>query len=385
MPWQGEPEIHDLSETDYPRTWAALREGVADEVAPGFVAGIWDAREPNTFRIAAVGKRRVFPSELAMLPDTTFDLASLTKVFGTATLAALLIDRGWLRWEDEVSSILPGYAFPGVRISHLLSHTAGYAAWAPFWEDLRAHFGPRPLHLVSVSERQLEMRRRVLATAPEAPIATRALYSDLSFLVLGFCLEEITRMPLDQAMREFVWKPMGLNHPFYRRVIGADAASSRMEQVAATEDSQWRGGVLQGQVHDDNCWAMGGYGGHAGAFARAQDVLVFVRKLMSGFLTQATLAKSWSRPPAPKGCGRTLGWDTPTPGESSAGSYFSASSVGHLGYTGTSLWIDPEARIAITLLSNRVHPSRENIRIRAFRPRFHDALRIDSEARFGPI
>jgi CubicO group peptidase (beta-lactamase class C family) len=122
---------------------------------------------------------------------------------------------------------------------------------------------------------------------------------------------------------------------------------------------------------------MGGYGGHAGAFGTIRDVLHFARGLMTGFLSSPVLDAAWTRVQNPPGCDRTLGWDTPSGPTSSAGGHFSEQSVGHLGFTGTSLWIDPKAQLAVVLLSNRVHPSRDNLKIRTFRPQFHDAIRMD--------
>lgn len=363
-----------MDEAEFPRTRACLRAGVDEGVAPGFVAAVWTDREPGAMRVHAEGARRLMPGYLPMFADTVFDLASVTKVMGTATLAARLVDRGWIDWSTPLSALLPGWTHREVRLSHLLSHTAGLIWWEAYWERLRARFAPRPVWSVPVAERQAAMRELVLAARPEARPGERAVYSDLSFLLLGFALEEVTGLPLDEAVRRHVWQPMGLPRAHYHRIT-RDLEADRRLEVAATEDCPWRGGVLQGQVHDDNCWAMGGYGGHAGAFGTAEDVLRFARALLEGFLSPATLAAAWGR--VPGAGGRTLGWDSPSAEGSSAGRHFPAASAGHLGFTGTSLWIDPVNRVAVTLLSNRVHPSRENVAIKAFRPRLHDALRED--------
>jgi CubicO group peptidase (beta-lactamase class C family) len=374
-----------MDEARFSRTWEAIRSGVRQGVAPGMVAGLWDARDPDRFQVSFVGNRRVFPPELPPLPmlaNTVFDLASLTKIMATATLAATLVDRGWLRWDTPLGAILPEASHPGVEIRHLLSHTAGFVAWAPLWERMRERFAPAPVWQASVAARQRAMREVVLKIRPDVAPGVRAVYSDISFLLLGYALEEVTKMSLDRAVRQFVWKPMRLDRGLYYRPVTADAAHSRVEEVAATEDSPWRGGLLQGQVHDDNCWSMGGYAGHAGAFGTVSEVLGFARALIPrtghrGFLSPATLHAAWTRVSEPADCARTLGWDTPSGEEPSAGRYFSKSSVGHLGYTGTSLWIDQEVGLAVTLLTNRVHPSRENGLIKAFRPRFHEAIRLD--------
>jgi CubicO group peptidase (beta-lactamase class C family) len=378
----------ELDPSRYGAVWELMREGVAQGVAPGMVAGLWQASDPDSVHVAAVGKRRVFPHELPelpMLPETVFDLASLTKIMATATLAATLVDRRWISWNTPLGAILPQANWPGVELRHLLSHTAGFIAWAPLWESLRARFADMPLPLVPVGDRQRAMRELVFKIAPDVKPGSQALYSDISFLLLGFALEEVAGLPLDRAVQRFVWHPMGLETAFFRHVVD-EPVRGRREDIAATEESPWRGGLLQGQVHDDNCWAMGGYAGHAGAFGTVRDVLQFARALypawpsrgsagLGGFLSRGTLREAWTPVSQPPGCPRTLGWDTPTGEESSVGRYFSPRTVGHLGFTGTSLWIDLEAGLAVTLLTNRVHPTRENTMIRAFRPKFHDALR----------
>lgn len=384
----------ELDPLEFGSVWELMREGVSQGVAPGMVAGLWRAEAPDTIQVAAVGKRRIFPHELPalpMLPETPFDLASLTKIMGTATLAATLVDRRWISWDTPLAAILPQANWAGVELRHLLSHTGGFIAWAPLWERLRDHFGDMPLYHVPVEERQRAVRELVFKLAPEHKPGVEARYSDIGFLLLGFALEEVTGLPLDEAVKRFVWEPMGLETAFFRHVSD-EPVRGRRESIAATEESPWRGGLLQGQVHDDNCWAMGGYAGHAGAFGTVRDVLQFARALypsypsrwstgVGGFLSRETLRAVWTPVTQPWGCSRTLGWDTPSGEESSAGRGFSPGSVGHLGFTGTSLWIDPEAGLAVALLTNRVHPTRENALIRAFRPKFHDALRSSLNSR----
>ena len=369
-------EVQELNQERFPRTHAVLQEGLKEGVAPGFVAGFWSEARKDQALITAVGNRRTFPSVEPMKPDTIFDLASVTKIYGTAILAAVLVDRGWLDYETPVAAFFPKYAYPEIRVKHLLSHTAGFAAWAPYWERMRAKFAPTPVEKISISERQKSAREWVLEAVPEVGVGVRALYSDISFLQMGFILEEITKMPLDEAVRHFVWEPLGAKHSYYVHVT-QDSQHQKDERVAATEDSEWRGGILQGQVHDDNCWSMGGYAGHAGAFGDARDLLHFSRRLFAGFLSTPTLDRMWTRAEQPPGCERTFGWDTPSATDSMVGTLMSRASVGHWGYTGTGLWIDPHARFAVTLLSNRVHPTRENTLIKTFRPRFFDAIMTD--------
>lgn len=379
----------ELSKKRFSRTWQVLEEGLAEGVAPGFVAGYWSGAHSNQISVCALGQRRCVLSEASAVPalkgeasfcpvrvDTPFDLASVTKVFATATLAAVLVERGWISWTTPVTSFFPGYPHQKVEVRHLLSHTGGYVAWHPFWDRMKAHFAPQPLEAISVQKRQELMRELVLSISPDTAPDVRAVYSDISFLILGFILEEVTQMPLDRAVQCFVWDPLGVKGAFYRRVTRSvvDAVD---DLVAATENCSWRGGVIQGQVHDDNCWAMGGYGGHAGAFGTASDLLQFSKGLLEGFLSPLVLKAMWTRVSLPVGCSRTLGWDTPSGDAPAASHLFSPQSIGHLGFTGTSLWIDPVANLSVVLLSNRVHPSRAVNKMKAFRPRFHEAIRRD--------
>ena len=257
-----------------------------------------------------------------------------------------------------------------------MSHTAGYPAWQPYWDRMRNSLSSETLFEIPISERQREMKKMIMSETLEVQPGKRALYSDISFLLLGFILEEVMKLPLDIAVKRTLWGPMGLINSSYARTShsAGDAAGFKMNQnVAPTEDCSWRKSVTKGQVHDDNCWAMGGYGGHAGAFGNLRDLLWFARELMGGFLSHEILKKMWTPVSQPPNCERTLGWDTPSQ-NSMTGKYFSPWSVGHWGFTGTSLWVDLEKQTAVVLLTNRVHPNRENIKIRKFRPMFHDTL-----------
>jgi len=359
----------------FPRVHEAISEALQQKVAPGFVLGIWSARFPDQAWVGSWGARRTLPSEQSMEVDTVFDLASLTKVMGTATLATALVERGWLSWEDPVRRYLPEIASPEIQVQHLAAHTAGYVAWEPLWERMREEFGTG-LATAPISDRQEAMRRRVVPRALDARPGERVLYSDFGFLNLGFLLEEICGVPLDQAVAEWVFRPMGLRSARYHRVQASPAEDIHLD-VAATENCAWRGAVIQGQVHDDNCWTMGGYGGHAGVFANIEDVLRFSRHWLSGYFAWPTVHQAWAEvisPVGPMGARRSRGWDMPSGLQAAAGPYFSSSGIGHLGFTGTSVWLDPSRGLAIALLSNRVHPSRENILIRSFRSKIHQIL-----------
>lgn len=354
-----------------------LEKGVESGVASGIVAGVYVHSRPDQVWVASCGQTRndvpSDKSEYTATSNTLFDLSSVSKPIGTAALAGVLVQRGWLQWHAPVQRYLPSYPSSQVRVSHLLSHTAGYPAWGPFYKELISEFQTPELWKFSVDERQEKMRSLVLSVEPEHSPGEKAIYSDLSFLVLGYVLEEITQMPLDRAVSKWVFDPMGMQGARYFRTV-RPVDSTPLAGVAATEDCPWRGGILQKQVHDDNCWAMGGYGGHAGVFGTVYDLMQFARASFSGFFSREVLQAMWTRVDQPVGCERTLGWDTPSLRGSLAGDLFSQRAVGHWGFTGTSLWIEPQLGLAIALLTNRVHPSRDNEKIKAFRPQFHNLI-----------
>ncbi len=368
--------------TRFPRTKEVLEQAVREGIAPGFAAGIWSWMEPERVEMVAVGDRRLKLKGLDRLPmqtDTLFDLASVSKVFATSTLIGYLVDRGWLRFDTRVKTILPAFKYQDIRIHHLLSHTSGLPAWFPYFERLRVAFGrEESVELIEIDDRQKKMREMVFEAVPESTLESKVVYSDLNFLLLGFVIEELLDIPLDEAVSRYVWQSMELKSPHYVRVV-EPAFIARDDRYAATEDCPWRRAILQGQVHDDNTWAMGGYAGHAGAFSNLRDLLLFSQQLQSGFLSRETLMQMWTKVSKPEDASRTLGWDTPS-GPNPAFSGFSFRSVGHTGFTGTSLWIDIERGVTVALLSNRVHPTRENARIKDFRPFFHRVLASELKA-----
>ncbi len=379
------PLSREISPSGFPRTRATLDGFTQAGEICGATFGVWRADRPHEILTGRSGSRRTLPSLQSLDVATPFDLASLTKVLSTATLFARLVDRGWLGWEMPVQARLPHYPHPGIKMRHLLAHTSGLPAWAPYWQKLLARTGgsSRALAATSAVERQRWLKDEVFATAPEAAPDERMVYSDLSFLLLGWVIEATLDLPLDHAVKKYLWNTMGVEGLHYRRTefaAGEPGAEEKDEEAlyAATEDCPWRKKILQGEVHDDNCWSAGGFAGHAGVFGDVESVLRFAAVLCrKGILTHAALQAMWSRPTRPPGCPRTLGWDLRSGEEPSTGKFFSSATVGHLGFTGTSLWIDLEAKIAISLLTNRVHPSRENLAIRRLRPLFHDAIRED--------
>ncbi len=308
--------------------------------------------------------------------DTVFDLASLTKPMFTTAGAMVLTAMGEVDPDDQVSRFLPAWRWP-TTIGDLLSHRSGLPWWRPFFREVEG--GTR-------AERISGLRARLLDLEPTP--TGEPVYSDPGFMLLGWVLEEVAGgwEALAELVEREVWLPMDVA-PFW---IGLDqdvrgpGVVPREQAIAeasfaATEDCPWRGRVLVAEVHDENAWFLRGVAPHAGLFGRARDVHGFGEAMLRvhlgeriGGLTPEVVRRFWTRP----GPGTwALGWDTPTPGASTAGRFVSSSAVGHLGFTGTSLWIDPERLVVATLLTNRVHPTRHRSEgIRALRPELHDLL-----------
>ena len=300
--------------------------------------------------------------------DTAFDLASLTKLY-TASAALRLAAAGALGLDDDVASVLQRPHLSGVTARQLLDHRSGLPAWRPLF----ATFDPVG---------------RALAEPLEAAPGARHCYSDLGFLVLGELLRRLSGHAVDDLVRAEVLDPLGLDGTRFRGVGAGEEAALALAgtgDVAATEICPSRG-LLCGEVLDRNTWALGGVAPHAGLFADAAQVAEFAqgwhRAGQTGWLPAPLVDAAWS-PPNVAGT-HGLGWDSVGPtGYTSAGRRLSPRSRGHLGFAGTSLWIDPERAVAVVLLTNRTHPDRTNPRLTPFRPLIHDAVArwLDGEGR----
>ncbi len=319
------------------------------------------------------GRHTFDPQAPQTAPDTIFDLASLTKVIATATLAMRAIDDGGLRVEDPVASWIPewrGKDREHVTVRDLLDHSAGLTAYLPLYRDHtgRAEFQ----HAISTLPLEYEPR-------------SRFLYSDLGYILLAFILED-TRARTSSVQAPGTFDPAGSFGSQFRRVaslvtdqpLAFCPPRNLRDRVAPTEYDPWRGRTLVGEVHDENAWALGGVAGHAGLFGTAAAVGAFARAVLHTICDEPILARpetmrTFMTRSSAAGSSRALGWDTMLP-TSSCGTLLSPTSIGHTGFTGTSLWIDWERDLYIVLLTNRVHPTRENDAIRRLRPQFHDAV-----------
>ena len=316
--------------------------GLAEGAAPGAAVAI--GRFGRLVHLRGYGALDYSPESPAAVPTSLYDLASLTKVIATTTVAMSLEEEHRLDLDKPVRSYLPEFnAADKATITPrmLLTHSGGLEAGAPLYLKYRG---------------RTEFLEQINARPVRAVPGTTTVYSDWDMVVLQAVLERITGSPLDQLAYERVFLPLGMNDT---RFLPDTSVASLRKRIAATAVDSSRGGVLQGTVHDGNAWAMGGVAGHAGLFSSARDLATFAQMLLNGgayngahILSPSTVARWTARQSATSS--RSLGWDTPAQG-SSAGMYFSPRSFGHTGFTGTSIWIDPERSLFVVLLTNRVN------------------------------
>jgi CubicO group peptidase (beta-lactamase class C family) len=299
--------------------------------------------------------------------ETLFDLASLTKPLATTMAVLDLVQRGLLCVEQALGDLLPGLAGTDkacVTVDDLLRHRSGLPAYSPYFESLVSF---------SMSERRDRLRALIVNEPLVHEPGRVELYSDLGFVLLAWVAETLSNRRLDCHVAERIYAPLGI-HGLGFRSVGTPLEKG----VAATENCPWRKRVLKGEVHDDNAWAVGGIEGHAGLFGTAFQVWTLLREILDGVsgkrtrvIDGALIRRFAERNP---GFERGAGFDAPSGNYSSSGHFFSASSLGHLGFTGTSFWMDPMTSIIVVLLTNRVHPVRSNEKIRKFRPVIHDLV-----------
>ena len=311
-----------------------------------------------------LGRFTYDPNSCAVDAGSLFDLASLTKIVGTTAMAMILYERGLLDLEAPVAVIVPEFATGSdhdgarreVTLRMLLAHSSGLPAYEKLF--LRT-----------------QTREALLNAAFTTPFAaapgTRAEYSDIGFIILSIVLERLADEPLDVFCQREIFGPLGMTHTTFN-----PTSALRSSVVPSADDHNFRHRVIQGEVQDENASILGGVAGHAGLFSTAEDLAIFAHSILNGgrpILRSDTVELFSRRGTVPDGTSRALGWDTPS-APSQSGKYFSPRSFGHLGYTGTSLWIDPDRQLAISLLTNRTWPDCQNQAIKQVRPAFHDAV-----------
>ncbi len=358
-------QVGSVSAADYAgAARQVLQSAVADTAFPGGVAVA--GTMGNLLTVVPAGVYGI-DDPRPITDSTVYDLASVTKVVSMTTAVMLLVAEGRLEIDARVARYLPRFVGGGkdsVTVRDLLTHSSGLPSW-------------RPLYLETADRRQAidSLYATPLDTLPGA----RYRYSDLGAITLGLVVENVTGRPLDEIMLKRVWRPLGMPSTGYvpdARLLG---------HVAPTERDPVRGRIIRGEVHDENCWRLGGVSGHAGLFSNAYDLArfaIWMLDLYHGrippehplFVPKVIVQTFITRQPGPPGSTRALGWDTPSDSLSTAGTLMSRRSFGHTGFTGTSIWIDPENDLFVILLTNRVHPTRQNYKIGAVRAALADSI-----------
>jgi CubicO group peptidase (beta-lactamase class C family) len=341
--------------------YAILREAISERVFPA--ASVAITLGGRLIGLKAFGGFTFEADAPQVASEMLFDLASVTKVVATTTMAMVLYERGVLDLEAPVVGVVPEFVSDmadsrrdEVTLRMLLTHSSGLPAYEKLF--LQAHG-----------------REELLAKAFAVPLdcdpGSRAAYSDIGFIILGVALERFADEPLDRFCQREIFAPLGMRNTTFN-----PPREMRPLIPPTADDRNFRHRVIQGEVQDENASVLGGVAGHAGAFSTAEDLAVFAHVMLNGgapILRVETVQLFTRRESSPAGTSRALGWDTPS-APSQSGEYFSPSAFGHLGYTGTSLWIDPEKQLSVTLLTNRTWPDCANDKIKLLRPRFHDAV-----------
>ena len=343
----------------FARAFEILQNAIRDHVFPA--ASVAVTRGGKLVALKAFGRFTFQEDSPEVASASIFDLASVSKIVATTSMAMLLYQRGLLDLDTPVAVIIPEFIADDPRrqevtLRMLLAHSSGLPAYEKLFLRYRT-------------------REELLSAAFTAPLATepgtKAEYSDIGFITLGVALERIADEPFDRFCQREVFGPLGMTHTAFK-----PPAAWRSAIVPTADDQYFRHRTIQGEVQDENASVLGGVAGHAGVFSTAEDLATFANVMLGGgtpILRPETLEVFIRRESSPQNTSRALGWDTPS-APSQSGRYLSHRAFGHLGYTGTSLWIDPERQLSIILLTNRTWPDCANQAIKQARPKFHDAV-----------
>jgi CubicO group peptidase (beta-lactamase class C family) len=353
-------EKFDRQDDVFASAFSILKRGITDRAFPA--ASIAVTLKGGLVALKALGNFTYESTSPAVGPSTLFDLGSVTKVVATTSMAMLLYERGLLDLDAPLAAIVPEFAAGekdarrhSVTLRMTLAHSSGLPAHEKLFLKMQAR--DELLH---------EVFAMPLAFDPDA----RAVYSDIGFILLGVALERLADEALDSFCQREIFAPLGMVGTTF-----SPPAEIRAHIPPTVEDQRFRHRIVQGEVFDENASVLGGVAPHAGVFSTAVDLARFAHTMLNpgALLRRETVALFTRRESTPVGTSRALGWDTPS-APSQSGKYFGPASFGHLGYTGTSLWIDPERQLSITLLTNRTWPDCSNLAIQQIRPRFHDAV-----------
>ena len=345
---------------DFKNVDAIVNNAIKDSAFPGAVVLV--EKDGKIIFDKAFGHFTYNKNSPIIKLSTLFDLASLTKVISTTTCTMICYDRGLFKLDDKVSKYIPEFAQNGkgeITIRNLLLHNSGLPAYKRYYE---------------MYNNAANVWNDICSTKLKYPIGTKTVYSDLGIITLGKIIEKVTRMPLDKFAQKEVFNPLGMKNTMY------NPPDSLKKYCAPTEyDKYWRHRQIQGEVHDETASLLGGVAGHAGLFSTAGDIAKVLQMLLQDGkfndkqIIKSSTVKLFTKRQSEKST-RALGWDTKSASGSSAGNLFNADSYGHTGFTGTSVWTDPERKLFVIFLTNRVYPTRENHKIYKVRPALHNAV-----------
>lgn len=353
------PISYSDQDSVFARPFEILRAAIVRRAFPAVAIAVTHAGE--IVALKACGRFTFEPNSHEAMPNTIFDLASVSKVVATTTMAMILYERGLLDLDAPIVAILPEFAGSDSRrktitVRMLLAHSSGLPAYGKFF--------------LLTSSRDELLSLALTADLVSEP-GTRAEYSDIGFIILGALLERVADESLVSFCQREIFGALGMTQTMFN-----PPTALRPLIPPTADDRSYRRRQIQGEVQDENASAMGGVAGHAGVFSSAGDLAIFANAMLqrgNHLVRQETLDMFTRKEIFPAGTSRALGWDTPSL-PSQSGKYFSLRSYGHLGYTGTSLWIDPERHLAIVVLTNRTWPDCSNQSIKTVRPAFHDAV-----------
>lgn len=353
----------------------AVAEAVRDQVTPGVAVAVGRAGTTSSFNFGRLYAPGTAGSPTTQVDENTiYDLASLTKALCTSVLAMVAVARGTLDLRNDIRRWLP-HAPAGITPEHLLAHSSGWPAHRKFYSELwPGGTGPAPALL----------RDQLMSLLQDTPLqaapGARTVYSDLGFIALGHILECVFNQPLDLAFARNVAAPLEL------ATLRFGVRARDQDATAPTEQCAWRSKLMLGQVHDQNAWAMGGVAGHAGLFGTATEVALLGQSLLrshadspaKGDPVKRDVLRYFWQYRRNTAATWALGWDRPSQVGSLAGATIDRRAVGHLGFTGCSVWLDPYAQTVVAMLSNRVHPTvADDPRFRQLRPTVMDAALQD--------
>lgn len=337
-----------------------VNNAIENKAFPGAVVLIW--KDGKTIYEKAFGNYTYDPESQRVNSQTIYDLASLTKVIATTTATMICYDRNLFSLDDKIVRYIPEFGTNGkenITIKNLLLHNSGLPAWKKFYgRNLSSD----------------DVIKEIYLSELEYKTGKKTVYSDLGFVTLGKIIEKVTRKSLDVFCIDEIFTLLKMNSTFFNPI------DSEKKLCAPTEtDNYWRIKTLQGEIHDETSAMLNGVAGHAGLFSTASDISKLMSVLINKgkfeqkqFIKQSTVELFTKRYSIEST--RALGWDTKSDSGSSAGKYFSKSSFGHTGFTGTSVWADPERNLFVVFLTNRVYPTRENTKILKVRPQLHNTI-----------